>query len=119
MRPSPRKDRTPSPRPRPRMNDSRPTLLVVDDEPEVLRSVYDLFRINYRVVTCERGADALKILDAPGDIHVVMSDQQMPEMRGVQVLRRAGGAPRDATRLLFTAYADIKAVIDAINQGSI
>ncbi len=101
------------------MNDSRPTLLVVDDEPEVLRSVYDLFRIDYRVVTCGRGADALKVLDAPGDIHVVMSDQQMPEMTGVQVLRHAGRVRPEATRLLFTAYADIKAVIDAINQGSI
>ncbi len=101
------------------MNDPRPTLLVVDDEPEVLRSVYDLFRINYRVVTCGRGADALEILDAPGDIHVIMSDQQMPEMSGVQVLRHAARVRPEATRLLFTAYADIKAVIDAINQGSI
>jgi signal transduction histidine kinase len=101
------------------MNDPRPTLLVVDDEPEVLRSLYDLFRIRYRVLTCERGADALKILDAPGDIHVVMSDQKMPEMTGVQVLHHAAKVRPEATRLLFTAYADIKAVIDAINQGSI
>jgi signal transduction histidine kinase len=101
------------------MNDPRPTLLVVDDEPEVLRSVYDLFRMGYHVVTCERGADALKTLDAPGDIHVVMSDQRMPEMTGVEVLRHASRVRPEATRLLFTAYADIKAVIDAINQGSV
>lgn len=101
------------------MNDTRPTLLVIDDEPEVLRSVYDLFRVGYRVLTCERGVDAMKILDAPGDIHVVMSDQQMPEMSGVQVLHHAARVRPEATRLLFTAYADIKAVIDAINRGSI
>src|SRR5687767_4241176 len=101
------------------MNDPRPTLLVVDDEPEVLQSVHDLFRMEYRVLTCGRGAEALEVLDAPGDIHVVMSDQRMPEMTGVEVLRHASRVRPEATRLLFTAYADIKAVIDAINQGSV
>lgn len=101
------------------MNDPRPTLLVVDDEPEVLRSVHDLFRMEYRVLTCGRGSEAQRVLDAPGDIHVVMSDQRMPEMTGVEVLRHASRVRPEATRLLFTAYADIKAVIDAINQGSV
>ncbi len=57
------------------------------------------------------------ILDAPGPIHVIMSDQRMPGMTGVEVLRHAKRIRPDATRLLFTAYADIRAVIDAINQG--
>src|SRR4051812_6451405 len=67
----------------------RPTLLVVDDEPEVLRSVHDLLRLEYRVLTSTRGAEAIKILDAPGPIHVIMSDQRMPGMTGVEVLRHA------------------------------
>jgi signal transduction histidine kinase len=96
----------------------RPTLLVVDDEPEVLRSVYDLFRLDYRVVTSGRGRDALQLLEEC-DPEVVMSDQRMPEMTGVEFLRRAKELRPDATRLLFTGYADIKAVIDAINQGSV
>jgi signal transduction histidine kinase len=50
---------------------------------------------------------------------VVMSDQRMPGMTGVEVLRRAEKVRPAATRLLFTAYADIRAVIDAINQGSV
>src|SRR5947209_6600537 len=101
------------------MGVTRPTLLVVDDEPEVLRSVHDLLRLDYRIITCTKGADALKILDAPGTIHVIMSDQRMPGMTGVEVLRQAHRIRPEATRLLFTAYADIRAVIDAINQGSV
>src|SRR3954470_1073359 len=101
------------------MSAPRPTLLVVDDEPEVLRSVHDLLRLEYRVLTCTRGAEAIKILDAPGPIHVIMSDQRMPGLSGVEVLRHAKRVRPEATRLLFTAYADIRAVIDAINQGSV
>ncbi len=100
------------------MNSTRPTLMVVDDEPEVLRSVHDLFRRDYRVLTFERGADALRALEEV-DPPVVMSDQRMPEMNGVEFLSRVKTIRPDATRLLFTGYADIKAVIDAINQGNV
>lgn len=101
------------------MTPRRPTLLVVDDEPEVLHSVHDLFRLDYRVLTCQRGDEAVKILQAEGDVHVVMSDQRMPGMSGVEVLQNARKIRPEATRLLFTAYADIRAVIDAINQGCV
>lgn len=101
------------------MTTHRPTLLVVDDEPEVLHSVHDLLRLEFRVITCERGNEAMKILEGPEDIHVVMSDQRMPGMTGVEVLRHAKRLRPEATRLMFTAYADIKAVVDAINQGSV
>jgi signal transduction histidine kinase len=101
------------------MNDTRPTLLVVDDEPEVLRSVHDLLRLDYRVLTCRRGADAIKVLESDDEIHVVMSDQRMPEMTGVELLHHAKQIRPDATRLLFTAYADVRAIVDAINEGSV
>ncbi len=96
----------------------RPTLLIVDDEPEVLRSVYDLFRLDYRVLTAERGSIALRVLEEQ-DVSVIMSDQRMPEMSGVEFLGQAKAIRPDATRLLFTGYADIRAVIDAINRGSV
>jgi signal transduction histidine kinase len=101
------------------MSLTRPTILVVDDEPEVLHSVYDLLRLDYRVITCERGRDAIEVLSGPDEVHVVMSDQRMPGMSGVEVLRQAGEIRPEATRLLVTAYADVNAIIDAINQGSI
>lgn len=97
---------------------ARPTILVVDDEPEVLRSLHDLFRREYRVLTFERGPEALgalRDLDPP----VVMTDQRMPQMTGVEFLRHAKRLRPDATRLLFTGYADLKAVIDAINEGNV
>src|SRR5690348_13298450 len=101
------------------MTATRPTILVVDDEPEVLLSVHDLLRMDYRVLTCQRGAEAVEILGSGREVHVVLSDQRMPGMSGVEVLEAAKGLQPDATRLLVTAYADIKAVIDAINQGNV
>jgi len=97
----------------------RPTLLVVDDERDVLRSVHDLLRLDYRVVTCQRGAEALEILRSAESVHVILSDQKMPEMTGVEVLRHAKIIRPETTRLLFTAYADIGTVIDAVNEGHI
>lgn len=100
------------------MTAMRPTLIVIDDEPEVLRSIHDLLRMNFRVLTFERGADALKALEKT-DAPVVMSDQRMPELSGVELLRRVKSLRPDTTRLLFTGYADIRAVIDAINEGNV
>ena len=53
------------------------------------------------------------------EVHVVMTDQRMPEMTGVEFLSRVRGEHPEAIRLLFTGYADIRAVIDAINQGNV
>jgi signal transduction histidine kinase len=97
----------------------KPTLLVVDDEPEVLRSVHDLLRMEYQVVTCESGALALAYLRENRGVHAIMSDQRMPQMSGVEVLRKARAISPETTRLLFTAYAEIETVIDAINQGHV
>ena len=94
------------------------SILVVDDEPEVLCSLRGLLRMEFDVHTAESGAEALEILrNTP--IHVVMTDQRMPELTGVELLNRVQGEWPDATRLVFTGYADIRAVIDAINEGHI
>lgn len=105
-------------RPRLEAARQRPTLLVVDDEPEVLRSIHDLFRLDYKVLTADRGAEGLAILGRE-DVSVIMSDQRMPEMSGVEFLSRARLIRPEATRLLITGYADLKAVIDAINEGHV
>jgi signal transduction histidine kinase len=101
------------------MATTRPTLLVVDDEPAVLHSIHDLLRLDYRVITREDGPSALEVLENSREINVVMSDQRMPGMSGVELLRRATTIRPETTRLLFTAYADLKAVVDAINQGCV
>ena len=97
----------------------RPTLLVVDDEQDVLSSVRDWLRIDYRVITFQRGEEALEYLRSGQCAQVILSDQRMPEMTGVEVLRQAKAIRPETTRLLFTAYIDIRAVIDAINQGHV
>jgi signal transduction histidine kinase len=96
----------------------RHTILVVDDEPDVVQSVQDLLRLEYRVIGTTRARDGLKILQEQ-EVHIVMTDQRMPEMTGVEFLSQLRGEYPDAIRLLFTGYADIKAVVDAINQGNV
>src|SRR5215210_7690658 len=97
------------------MSTKRPILLV-DDEPEILFSLRGLLRREFDLHTADSGAQALEIL-REHPVHVIMTDQRMPEMTGVELLRRAQGACPQALRMIFTGYADIKAVIDAVNQG--
>jgi signal transduction histidine kinase len=97
---------------------ARHTLLVVDDEPDVVKSVQDLLRLDYRVLGSTSATKALELMHSE-EIHVVMTDQRMPEMTGVEFLSRVRGEYPETIRLLFTGYADIRAVIDAINQGNV
>src|SRR5947208_6955702 len=105
----------------------RPVLLAVDDDPEVLRAVdRDLRRRyadKYRVVRAESGAsaiDALRRFEERGDpIALVVADQRMPEMTGVELLQETLKLVPDAKRVLLTAYADTDAAIDAINKARI
>ena len=94
------------------------TILVVDDEPDVVKSVQDLLRFDYKVLGATRASDALRMV-RENTVHVVLTDQRMPEMTGVEFLRRLRDEYPDTVRLLITGYADIRAVIDAINQGSV
>ncbi len=96
----------------------RHTILVVDDEPDVVKSVKDLLRLDYRILGAVTPSEGLALLDRE-EVHVVMTDQRMPEMTGVQFLRSLRARNPDAIRLLFTGYADIRAVIDAINEGNV
>jgi signal transduction histidine kinase len=94
------------------------TVLVVDDEADVVRSVQDLLRLEYRVLGETRASEACKLLERE-EVHIIMTDQRMPEMSGVDFLRHCRNEYPDAIRLLFTGYADIRAVIEAINQGNV
>ena len=94
------------------------SILLVDDEPEILFSLRGLLRKEFEVHTAESGAEAMEILKQH-PIHVIMTDQRLPGMTGVQLLHRVLGEYPQAIRIVFTGYADIKAVIDAVNQGHI
>jgi signal transduction histidine kinase len=96
----------------------RHTVLVVDDESDVVASVKDLLRLDYKVLGATRAAEGLALLERE-PVHVVMTDQRMPETTGVELLAQVRERRPDAMRLLFTGYADIRAVVDAINLGSV
>jgi len=93
-------------------------LLVVDDEINILQSLYDLFRLDYTVHTARSGEEAMRIIDE-NEIHVVMTDQRMPGMTGTEFLAQLKEYKPDIIRLGFTGYADVRAVIDAINEGNV
>jgi DNA-binding NtrC family response regulator len=93
-------------------------ILVVDDEEEILFSLRGLLRHEFDVHTAASGAAALEIMRRQV-IHVILSDQRMPGMTGVELLQQARAECPEAVRIVFTGYADIKAVIDAINRGQI
>jgi len=97
----------------------RPVVLVVDDEEEVRRSVHDLLRIEFQVVARSSGTEALEYLAADPDVAAILSDQRMPGMSGVELLRRAAEIQPETTRLLFTAFADLRTVVAAINEGHV
>ena len=102
---------------------TKPILLTVDDDPEVLRAVErDLrseYGARYRVMRAESGAAALDLLarlELRGDpVALLLVDQRMPEMQGVDFLERAIPMVPAAKRVLLTAYADTDAAIRAIN----
>ena len=98
--------------------DSKPPILVVDDEEEILQSLHRLLRLEFEVHTAKTGLEALEILQQQ-PIHVVLSDQRMPEMVGVELLRQSQNKRPRAIRIMFTGYADLQAVINAINHGQI
>jgi two-component system response regulator HupR/HoxA len=95
-----------------------PALLVVDDEPQVLALIPQLFRGEFPVLTARSGEEALTRL-AEQEVGVVVADQRMPEMAGTELLGRIAEERPDVVRILLTAYADIESLLDAINTGRV
>jgi response regulator RpfG family c-di-GMP phosphodiesterase len=93
-------------------------LLVVDDEPDVCDSVHDLLRHEFRVLKAKSAAEGCKLLQE-NEVHIIMTDQRMPQTTGVELLTKIQARHPRAVRLLFTGYADLDAVIAAINQGHV
>jgi serine/threonine-protein kinase len=93
-------------------------LLFVDDEERILTALRSVFRMNYHVFTATNGAAALEIVKK-FQPHVVVSDQRMPEMTGVELLRQVKEASPAAVRLLLTGYSDLAAIIGSVNEGEV
>ena len=94
------------------------TILYVDDEENNLFSFKAVFRIKYNVLTALSGDEALEIL-SKREVNVIITDQRMPEMTGVEFLEKVLEKFPDPIRVLLTGYEDMGAVVDAVNKGKI
>jgi two-component system, NtrC family, sensor kinase len=101
------------------MASDAPAVLYVDDEPINLRVFEANFKQRFRVITCASGAETLERLRSLGEVAVLVSDQRMPGMTGVELLEKARELLPDAQRMVVTAYSDMQAVMDAVNRGQV
>ncbi|GAB3007603.1 hypothetical protein GCM10027051_04470 [Niabella terrae] len=93
-------------------------VLYVDDEVHNLSSFKANFRRQYEIYTASAADKALSILDHT-EIHVIISDQRMPGMTGVEFFRKVKILHPNPIRILLTGYSDIEALADAVNEGDI
>lgn len=93
-------------------------VLFVDDEVNNTNSFRATFRRDFEVFTALSGKEGLELL-RNNEIHIIITDQRMPEMTGVEFLVEVVKDYPDTIRILLTGYADINAVIEAVNKGNI
>lgn len=91
------------------------TLLIVDDEEQILKMLARLFRNDFRVVTAGGGQEGLKKFDEERP-ELILSDQRMRGMTGIEMLKEMKEKEPGTVRILITGYSDIDAVIEAVNH---
>lgn len=96
----------------------RACILFVDDEDRILNSLRSIFRSMFDVETATNGEEALAIM-AERHVHLLVSDQRMPGMVGVELLRRARAVSPNTVRILLTGYSDLVAIVGSINEGEV
>ncbi|OGP66017.1 MAG: hypothetical protein A3K22_02770 [Deltaproteobacteria bacterium RBG_16_42_7] len=94
------------------------TLLVVDDEKAVRYSFKRMFEDDYRVITAEDGGTALRMLDAFDNIDVILLDVRMPEMNGIEVLKKIKERTKNIPVIVMTAFGDSDTAIEAMRKGA-
>ena len=95
------------------------SILIVDDERSILNSLHRLFRKEgYNILTAESGEQGLKVL-SNNRIDLIISDQRMPGMSGVEFLRRAKERYPDIIRIILSGYVDIETITSGVNEGNI
>ena len=93
-------------------------LLFVDDEERILNALRSVFRAQYNVFTASSGPEAMEFLKRFRP-HVVISDQRMPEMTGVEFLREVKDIAPHTVRILLTGYSDLASIVGSINDGEV
>jgi CheY-like chemotaxis protein len=97
----------------------RTRILVVDDEEAILETMTFTFEDDYDVLTSTSPRDALGLLERSAPVAVVISDQRMPEMTGVELLAEIYARHPNTVRIILTGFADMDATIGAINAGHV
>ncbi|MFZ4262047.1 response regulator [Sphingobacterium sp. HJSM2_6] len=97
---------------------SKINVLYVDDEENNLYSFKATFRLKYKVFTAINGNDAMDII-RNNDIQIIITDQRMPGMTGVEFLEKVIESHPNPMRILLTGYTDMTAVVEAVNKGKI
>jgi DNA-binding NtrC family response regulator len=93
-------------------------MMVVDDEPANLRLLERLFRQDYEVIMAGSGEEALELL-SQHDAAVLITDQRMPGMTGVELLERTAVLRPRMVRIILTGYTDVETLVKAINSGHV
>ena len=93
-------------------------ILFVDDEERILTALKSIFRNKYHVFTATSGDQAFEFLKR-FRVHLVVSDQRMPGMPGVELLRRAKELSPTTVRILLTGYSDLASIVGSINEGEV
>ena len=99
-------------------SDNKPKILFVDDEERILNTMQALFRRRYDTTTTTDGYHALELL-RQDHYQLLVSDQRMPIMAGVDLLREAKKVSPDTIRILLTGYSDLTAIIGSVNDGEV
>lgn len=93
-------------------------VLCVDDEPSIVRSLQWLLQKQFEVLTATSGAEAIELVKQH-DFDVVISDQRMPVMTGVEVLREVRRLSPRTMRILLTGYSDMHAIVRSVNESEV
>lgn len=91
-------------------------LLIVDDEMPNIRLLERLFHKDYYCLTASSGEEAITLLDQH-EVAVIISDQRMPQMTGIELLKRSADRRPHMVRILLTGYTDLEALVEAVNCG--
>lgn len=96
----------------------KPKILFVDDEERILNSLRALFRMEYDVTVTTDGYHAVELLKH-NHYHLLVSDQRMPIMQGVELLRQAKEHSPHTVRILLTGFSDLAAIVGSVNEGEV
>ena len=94
-------------------------ILYIDDDAENLRTFKRLFRKEYDILLAESGEEGLRILREHAPIPIIITDQRMPEMTGIEFLDQSIQISPESIRMILTGFTDVQALIDAINTGRV